>query len=66
MEEVRAGRILHSVNNLLAPNPRNFSVYAVIQGKTGFKLHHSSAHFELSFVVKKAVPCHDLLLGIGL
>lgn len=46
-------------------NPRNVSVYPVIQGKTGFN-YVVKVHFELSFVLKDVIICHYLLLGISL
>lgn len=47
--------------SLLAPNPRKFCLFMLSSGEDEFQLCHHCAHFELSFVMKGVVACHDLV-----
>lgn len=47
--------------SLLAPNPRTFSLFMLSSGEDEFQPCHHCAHFELSFVMKGVVACHDLV-----
>lgn len=49
------------MHSLLASNPRKFSLFILSSGEDKFQLCHHCAHFELSFVMKGVVACHDLV-----
>lgn len=59
MEE--AGDRIQLMYSLLAPNPRKFSLFMLSSEEDEFQPCHHCAHFELSFVMKGVVACHDLV-----